>query len=90
MFLYVISLILAGPSVQAQDVTYGVDCSFPIHSEEFRCGDLLGDRKRVYDEYMRGCLEAFGSSKGESCGSIEEDRLEMSLRQPQSMVVRDT
>jgi hypothetical protein len=90
MFRYVIaSLVLAGLSVQAQDATYGVDCSFPIHSKEFRCGNLLGDRKKVYDEYMEGCREFYGS-KGKRCSPNEEDRLEMSLRQPQSMVVSDT
>jgi hypothetical protein len=24
---------------------YGVDCSWPIHSTELKCGDLIGDRK---------------------------------------------
>jgi hypothetical protein len=90
MFRYVIaSLVLAGLSAQAQDATYGVDCSFPIHSKEFRCGNLLGDRKKVYDKFMEGCREFYGN-KGKRCDSTEEDRLEMSLRQPQSMVVRDT
>lgn len=89
MFRYVIaSLVLAGLSVQAQDATYGVDCSFPIHSKDLRCGNLLGDRKKVYNDFMAGCREFYGS-KGKRCDTTEEDRLEMSLRQPQSMVVRD-
>jgi hypothetical protein len=88
MFRYVIAtFVLAGLSVQAQDAAYGVDCSFPIHSKEFRCGDVLGDRKKVYDEFMEGCRAAYGK-KGKRCDSTENDRLEMSLRQPQSMVVR--
>jgi prolyl 4-hydroxylase len=90
MFRYVIaSLVLAGLSVQAQDATYGVDCSFPIHSKEFQCGNLLGDRKKVYDEFMEGCRDFYGS-KGKRCDSVEKDRIAMSVRQPQSMVVSDT
>jgi prolyl 4-hydroxylase len=90
MFRYVIaSFLLAGLLVQAQDANYGVDCSFPIHSKEFRCGNLLGDRKKIYDDFMEGCRKFYGN-KGKRCDSTEQDRLEMSLRQPQSMVVRDT
>jgi prolyl 4-hydroxylase len=91
MLRYLIAtLVLAGLiSVQAQDATYGVDCSFPIHNNELRCGNLLGDRQKIYNEFMQGCREFYGK-KGKRCDSTEENRLEMSLRQPQSMVVRDT
>jgi hypothetical protein len=65
---------------------YGVDCSFPIHSKEFTCGNLLGDRKKVYEDFMDGCRKRYGS-KASRCDSTEDDRIEMSLRQPQSMVV---
>jgi len=88
MFRYLIAtLVLAGAglSVQAQEAAYGVDCSFPIHNKEFRCGDLLGDRKQVYDDFMAGCREAYGK-KGVRCDSTENDRIEMSLRQPAGMV----
>ena len=72
------------PGVVVAD--YGVDCSFPIHSKELKCGDLLGtDRMKVYEEFMQGCRDFYGK-KGNRCDSTEEDRIEMSLRQPQSMV----
>ena len=63
---------------------FGVDCSFPIHYKSLRCGDILGDRRKVYEDYMAGCRERYGDL---SCDNYENDRIEMSLRQPQSMVV---
>jgi prolyl 4-hydroxylase len=44
---------------------------------------LLGDRQQVYDEYMAGCKERYGDK---SCDEYEEERMRMSVRQPQSMV----
>jgi len=44
----------------------------------------LGDRKKAYDEFLNGCIEKFGS-KGWRCKDTERDRIEMTLRQPQSM-----
>lgn len=67
---------------------YGVDCSFPIHGTEFKCGDLLGDRKSFYEHYMAGCRKYYGN-KGSRCDHTEHDRILMSQRQPQSMVVRE-
>jgi prolyl 4-hydroxylase len=64
---------------------YGVDCSFPIHSKDLRCGDRLGDRKKVYEEFMQGCRDFYGK-RGRMCDSSEEGRIEMSIRQPRSMV----
>lgn len=72
---------------QIDDVGYGLDCSWPIHNFESSCGDMLGDRKAVYDEYLRGCREKWGSKGAVRCTQGEADRLEMSRRQPQSMVV---
>ena len=69
-----------------QGADYGLDCSFPIHGVESSCGDLLGDRKAIYDEYMQGCREKWGAKGAKRCDSNERDRLEMSKRQPQSMV----
>jgi len=37
---------------------YGVDCSFPVHTTDFRCGDILGDRKKLYDDFMQGKNDA--------------------------------
>lgn len=44
----------------------------------------LGDRQSEYDEFIAGCAKAFGK-QGSRCYSTEQDRFEMSLRQPQSM-----
>lgn len=72
--------------IQAQETSeYGVDCSFPVHSKEWKCGNLLGDRRSVYEDFMEGCRKKYGS-QGFRCDITEDDRLEMSLRQPQSMV----
>ena len=76
---------LASSTSDAAD--YGVDCSWPIHSSEFSCGDLLGDRKAIYDEYMEGCRQHWGEKGAKRCNANEADRLEMSQKQPQSMVV---
>ena len=45
----------------------------------------LGDRQKLYDDYVAGCKKAFGPIKGRRCESSEADRVEMTLRQPQSM-----
>ncbi len=66
---------------------YGIDCSFPVKSAEFRCGNLLGDRKTIYDKYMQGCREHAGPKKASMCDSNEQERFEMSKNQPRSMVV---
>lgn len=71
----------------AQDASYGVDCSFPIFSKDLKCGDLLGDRKAVYEEFMDGCRKYYGN-KGNRCDATEDDRIAMDIYQPQSMVVR--
>jgi hypothetical protein len=62
-------------------VDYGVDCSFPVKSTELRCGNLLGDRKKVYEEYMRGCREHAGPKRASMCDRNELDRFDMSTNQ---------
>lgn len=79
--LAVLSLL---PGVHA-DGGYGVDCSFPIQHEELTCTEL--DRKQFYEEYMQGCRDSLGPKKEHACDVTEDDRIEMSLLQPQSMVV---
>lgn len=76
-------LVAHHPITQAAD--YGLDCSFPIHNMELSCGDLLGDRKAFYEDYIEGCRQHYGK-KGSRCDITERDRLIMSERQPQSMV----
>jgi prolyl 4-hydroxylase len=85
--LFLLTIFRVAISVANAQGDYGVDCSWPIHSEEFKCGDLLGDREAVYDEYMEGCRQKWGKKGAARCDSNEGDRVEMSLRQPQSMFV---
>lgn len=87
MFRFTLALsFVAGLSVYAEAANYGADCSFPIHHSEFRCGDLLSEQKQIYEDYMEGCRTHYGK-KGARCDHIEKERLQMSYRQPQSMVV---
>jgi prolyl 4-hydroxylase len=67
---------------------YGVDCSFPVHSTDFSCGDLLGDRRKLYDEFMDGCRAKWGEKGAARCDAEEEERFAVNQRQPQSTVVR--
>jgi prolyl 4-hydroxylase len=85
--IYLFLTLVTSAFLSADGADYGVDCSFPIHSKDFQCGDLLGDRKAVYEEYMQGCREKWGEKGAARCDLSETDRLEMSRRQPQSMVV---
>jgi hypothetical protein len=62
---------------------YGVDCSFPIHYKNFRYDNLLPDQERIYQEFMKGCYEKYSQRH---CDDYENDRIKMSLEQPQSMV----
>jgi prolyl 4-hydroxylase len=64
---------------------YGADVSFPIHHLGLKDGPL-GDRKAIYEDYMDGCRKFYGS-KGDRCDVSEQERVQMSLRQAQSMVV---
>jgi prolyl 4-hydroxylase len=68
------------------DADFGLDCSWPVHSTDFKCGNLLGDRQAVYDHYMDGCREKWGDQGAKRCDANEADRIEMTRRQPQSMV----
>lgn len=73
--------------VMGDNADYGVDCSFPIHYKTLRCGNTLGSNKlKEYKEFMDGCRKYYGPKKASRCDSTENDRIEMSLRQPQSMV----
>lgn len=70
--------------------SYGVDVSFPVHylnvqNEE---DNPLGNRQTFYEEFMDGCREHYGGKIGSTaCDITEEDRADMSLRQPASMQV---
>jgi hypothetical protein len=84
-FLFFLSSLTLAVSTDEPE-GFGVDCSWPVHSYELKCGDLLGDRQSVYEDYMEGCRKCYGK-KGRRCDTTEDDRIEMSVRQPQSMVV---
>lgn len=46
----------------------------------------LGNKQAEYDAFMKGCDDHYGGRKGYSaCRVTEQDRVEMSLRQPKSM-----
>ena len=47
----------------------------------------LGDRQLFYDDFLEGCKEKWGDKGRRRCQSNEDDRIAMSLRQPQSMQV---
>ena len=49
----------------------------------------LGDRQTYYDEFLNGCKEKWGASGAARCQQNEDDRIAMTLRQPQSMQVRN-
>jgi hypothetical protein len=72
---------------------YGVDCSFPVFDRDLSgCSGILGDRKSFYESYMQGCRDHFATAnpkkdQSKRCDTTEQDRLDMSRRQPQSMVV---
>jgi hypothetical protein len=52
--LFIGALTIAETFKLTSGAEYGVDCSFPIHYFDFRCGDLLGDRKTFYEDFMQG------------------------------------
>ena len=85
MFLRITSLFLVAAASTVLAADYGLDCSFPIHSTDLSCGDLLGDRKAFYEDYVEGCRQHYGK-KGSRCDITEQERLKMSQRQPRSMV----
>jgi hypothetical protein len=65
---------------------YGVDVSFPMHHHwTSESTPLNPERKRIYEEFMEGCRKKYGS-RGDRCDQTENDRIQMSLRQSQSMV----
>ena len=48
----------------------------------------LGDKQSQFNEYIQGCIDKYEPmQKHDRCIENEKDRVEMSLRQPQSMVV---
>lgn len=92
---------IATCSSSTSSLSYGVDRSFPIHhhssffaeeavgvvgAEGEEKGGWLQDKQQFYQEYMEGCQKAY-SPEGYRCDVSEEERMEMNLRQPASMMV---
>ena len=79
---------VAATATVVQGLEYGVDVSFPMHYPDVLEADKnpLGDRQSFYNDFLNGCVEHFGK-QGQRCVQTEADRIEMSLRQPQSMQV---
>lgn len=62
------------------------DPSLPVPKEyEGMVVQPLGDRQGFYEKFMEGCEKHQGGSRGGRCWATEEGRVDMSLRQPQSM-----
>jgi hypothetical protein len=71
----------------ADEVTYGLDVSFPIHNQ-VSTDNPLGDRHQMYINHLDGCRKHYSPSPGDinNCDEFEYDRIIMNRRQPQSMV----
>jgi prolyl 4-hydroxylase len=68
------------------DVMYGVDVSYPMHHRNLTRPNPLGDDKqKFYEESIQRCVDHYGK-RGQRCRENEDDRIAMSLRQPQGMV----
>ena len=67
---------------------HNLDPSLPV-PDEYKDKPIqhLGDRQSFYNEFLDGCVKFYGEKGGRRCISTERDRIEMSLRQPQSMQV---
>lgn len=70
---------------QEQRHVFGTQCSFAITGPNLDGCDpsLLDHRQNFYNDYMAGCYKHYSKYK---CRAEEESRLEMNVRQPQSMV----
>mmetsp|Transcript_13189 Transcript_13189/g.20052 ORF Transcript_13189/g.20052 Transcript_13189/m.20052 type:complete len:452 (+) Transcript_13189:983-2338(+) len=88
LFIHIVLLCFFVPRCRASDQidnSYGVDVSFPIFSPNVSPGSSLHGRQEFYNEFMRGCRDYEGK-RGSACDQVEKDRIEMSRRQPRSMV----
>jgi prolyl 4-hydroxylase len=75
--------LLSATSAAQQE--FGVDCSFPMQHKKLRCdAQFADDRQQFYEDFMQSCRDHFDDA--EDCDSYEQDRIQMSLYQPQSIV----
>ena len=67
---------------------HNLDPSIPTPAEyKDKPVQPLGDRQSFYNDFLDGCVDHYGKKGGQRCIQTEADRIEMSLRQPQSMQV---
>jgi hypothetical protein len=68
---------------------HNLDPSLPTPPEyEGMVVQPLGDKQTMYNNIIDGCRQFYeASGKAERCDDSEADRVQMSLRQPQGMVV---
>jgi len=67
--------------------SYGVDVSFPVHYKRLVPDigeDFMNKQYQIYNEFMDGCRKHYPDNP-KSCDVTEQDRVDMSLRQPASM-----
>lgn len=88
MFLRLTALIAILGSVFGEvavgESKYGVDESWPMMHSSWK--PLSDERRTTYENFMNGCRESYMNRPG-LCDDNEQQRLDMTLRQPQSMVV---
>lgn len=89
-FLFVTRLLSLVTIATAQS-TYGVDISFPQHHATILSSSSslppllqLPGRQDFYDHFLETCRSH--NTKPEICDENEVDRIDMNIRQPQSMV----
>jgi prolyl 4-hydroxylase len=72
-------------SVNYPWLQHNVDSTAPTpHQYRDMVIQPLGDKQAFYNEFVDSCVKHFGK-KGKRCLQTESDRVEMALRQPQSM-----
>ena len=93
--LVVATRLLPLVTLATAQLTYGVDISFPQHHATIQSSSstsqpsspllvLLPGRQDFYDHFLETCRSH--NTKPEICDENEVDRIDMNIRQPQSMV----
>lgn len=72
-------------STNYASLPHNLDPSLPV-PKQYRDMPVqpLGNRQKIYDDFIASCKAAFGR-QARRCTDTEADRVEMTLRQPQSM-----
>lgn len=86
----IVTRLLSLVTIATAQSTYGVDISFPQHHATILSSSsppplpLLPGRQDFYDHFLETCRSH--NTKPEICDENEVDRIDMNIRQPQSMV----